>query len=91
MLVRPPYLALGEIRTVSRAGRWVCDLGDEERRRCFRNSIYEDPEERNLEKDQKAYPEAEQKALAVMEPQPLLLLRETNPGKVRLELQLQST
>ena len=59
MLVRPPHLALGKLLAIGWRGRRVCDFCNEICCRCFGNTIDQDTEEGNFEKDIKANAEAE--------------------------------
>ena len=88
MFIRPSSLAFRKIIAVSRRRRRrrVCDLGDQVGRGCFRDTIYEDTEKWNLEKDVKADAKAEEQTLSIMEPSTLLIFVKPYPGEVRFKL-----
>lgn len=85
LLILPLHLA-GSV-TIGFRGRWgrISDLGDEIRRRCLRNTIYQHAEQWYPEQDVESNAKAEQQALPAAEPVALLLACEMNTGEVWLE------
>ena len=68
MFVGPLDLARGEFLAISWRRRRIRDLRDQVRRRCLGNTVYQDAEKRDFQKDVKADSKAEEKAFAVTKP-----------------------
>lgn len=86
MLVVPVGLGLGKVGPLLGWRRRVGDLCDEEGSGSFGDAVDEDSEQRDLEEDEKADSEAEENALAVVEPGLFLLWAVADTGEVGLEL-----
>jgi hypothetical protein len=58
--------------------RWVSDLSNQEGSRSFGNAVDEHTEQRDLEEDEESNSKPEENTLAVVEPDLLLMRRESN-------------
>ena len=86
MFVGPLDLALGEFLAVSWSRRRIRNLRDQIGRRCLGDTVYQDAEKRDFQKDVEADSKAEEKAFAVAKPGLLLNRSETYAREVGLEL-----
>ena len=86
LLVLPHDLAFRKLLAVRWRWRWVCNLGDQVRCRCFCNAIDQDTQERNLEKDVEPNTEPKKYALTIMEPMLFLFFSEAYAREVRFKL-----
>lgn len=78
MLIAPVSLCLGEVIPLFGLRWWVSDLGNQEGSRSFSNAVNEHAEQRNLKEDEESNSKPEENTLAVVEPDFLLLRRESN-------------
>ena len=78
MLVAPVSLCLGKVGPLFGLRWWISDLRDQEGSRSLCNSIDEHTEQGNFEKDKESNAEPKEDALAVVEPDLLLLRRESD-------------
>lgn len=58
VLVIPSHILLLELLHLLRRRRWVGNLGDEVRSRCFSNAVDEDTQKRNLQENEECDGEA---------------------------------
>ena len=86
VFVSPMCLTLCNLRPLG-WWRWrVGDLGDQICRGRFANSIYQNAQQRDLEKDEKANTKSEEHSFAIAKPGFLLLWGISDTGKIRLQL-----
>lgn len=78
MLVAPVSLCLSKVGPLFGLRWWVSDLCDQEGSRSFSNAVDEHAEQGNLEEDEEANAESKEDALAIVEPDLLLLRCESN-------------
>lgn len=78
VLVAPVCLCLGEVGPLFGLRWWISDLGDQEGSRSFGNAVDEHTKQRDLQEDEETNAEPKEDALAVVEPDLLLLRCETD-------------
>lgn len=86
MLILPLHVPLFELFSFRRMRRRLGNLGDEIRGRGFCNTVDEDSEERDFEKDKEGDCEAVEDTLTIAEPLALLVGGVANAGEVWFEL-----